>query len=95
MAEEKQLTKLVRPLPKGQITLPVEFRRQLKIDQDTILSLTLEGGKIVIVPLRPVPPEEALREYSAEELERFRAEDRLDAATVARVRRLLREPSSA
>lgn len=95
MAEEKRLTKLVRPLPKGQITLPVEFRRQLKIDQDTILSLTLKGGKIEIVPLRPVPPEEALREYSAEELDQFLAEDRLDAATAARVRRLLGRSSSA
>ncbi len=95
MAKEKRLTKLVRPLPKGQITLPVEFRRQLKIDQDTILSLTLKGGKIEITPLRPVPQEEALREYSDEELERFLAEDRLDAATVARVRRLLRRPASA
>ncbi len=38
MAETKPLTKLVRPLPKGQITLPVEFnasRRGLQILTDS------------------------------------------------------------
>lgn len=95
MAEEKALTKIVRLLLKGQITLPAEFRRRLKIDENTILSLTLKGGKIEITPLRPVPQEEALREYGDDDLERFLAEDRLDAATVARVRRLLRRPASA
>jgi len=95
VVEEKALTKLVRPLPKGQITLPAEFRRRLKIDEETILSLTLKEGKIEITPLRPVPQEEVLREYSDDDLERFLAEDRLDAAIVARVRRLLRRPASA
>lgn len=94
MAGDQGLTKLVRPLPKGQITLPVEFRRRLKIDQDTILSLTLREGKIEITPLRPVPQGEALRDYSDEDIERFLAEDRLDAATAARVRRLLGRSAS-
>ncbi|MDR7555350.1 MAG: AbrB/MazE/SpoVT family DNA-binding domain-containing protein [Armatimonadota bacterium] len=89
MPESKSLTKLVRPLPKGQITLPAEFRRRLRIDAETILSLTLKEGKIEIVPLRPVPQEGTLREYGDDDIERFLAEDRLDPDTAAKVRNLL------
>jgi AbrB family looped-hinge helix DNA binding protein len=95
MQESKPLTRLVRPLPKGQITLPIEFRRRLKIDAGTILNLTLKGGRIEIVPLRPVPGKGALREYSPDDIERFLKEDRLDPNTAAKVRRLLARKRSA
>ena len=89
MPANKPLAKVVRPLAKGQITLPIEFRRRLKIDAGTILNLTLKGGRIEIVPLRPVPQEEALRGYAQDEIRRFLKEDRLDWRTAAKVRRLL------
>ena len=89
MREDKPLTKLVRPLSKGQITLPIEFRRRLKIDTETILNLTLKDDRIEIVPLRPVPQEETLREYSHDEIDRFLREDRIDSDTAQKVRRLL------
>ena len=87
---EKQLTKVVKPLAKGQITIPVEFRRRLNISADTFLQLTLQEGKIEILPLRLVPEREALlREYTDEEIQRFLEEDRLAPETVAKVRQLL------
>lgn len=89
MTQDKSLTKLVRPLPKGQITLPVEFRRRLGISSETILSLTLKGNTIEIVPLRPVPQQETLRDYQDDEIDRFLKEDQLDPDTAAKVRRLL------
>jgi len=89
MAQGKTLTKLVRPLPKGQITLPAEFRRQLGIDSQTMLSLTLKGKTIEIIPLQPVPRQEVLREYHDDEIARFLKEDRLDSDTATKVRRLL------
>lgn len=89
MREEKFVTKIVRPLAKGQITLPIEFRRRLKIDAKTILNATLKDDRIEIVPLRPMPAEPTLREYSEDEIERFLKEDRLDRDTVAKVRSLL------
>lgn len=85
----KTLSRLVRPLPKGQITLPVEFRRRLGIDERTVLNVTLRGGRIEIVPLRMVSREETLRDYSSDEIERFLREDRIGPATAAKVRRLL------
>ena len=88
---EKGLTKVVKPLAKGQITIPVEFRRRLNIGPDTFLQLTLKEGKIEIVPLRLVPEGGALlREYTDEEIQRFLEEDRLDPEILAKVRRLLR-----
>jgi len=89
MSTEKPLSKLVRPLSKGQITLPVEFRRRLKIDSDTVLSLTLKGDKLEMIPLRPIPREMTLRDFSRDEIARFLREDRIDRITAARVRRLL------
>lgn len=89
MAQTKSLSKLVRPLPKGQITLPIEFRRRLKIDDKTILSLSLKGSTIEILPLRLVDQAVSLRKYEADEIARFLKEDRLDRKTADKVRRLL------
>ena len=89
MPQAKSLNKLVRPLPKGQITLPIEFRRRLRIDDKTILSLSLKGSKIEILPLRPLPQKETIRKYSDDEIKRFLKEDRLDPKTAAKIRRLL------
>lgn len=93
MAErEKLMTKLVRPLSRGQITIPIEFRKKLGIDANTILSLALRGNKIEIVPamVREVDEEE-LREYTDEEISQFLRDDKIDQETARTVRRLLAE----
>jgi AbrB family looped-hinge helix DNA binding protein len=91
MSQAKTLTKLVKPLPKGQITIPIEFRRRLKIDENTILRLSLKGSKIEVLPLRPLPREEDLRQYEKDDIQAFLQEDRLDPKTAEKVRRLLRK----
>ena len=91
MAErEKLMTKLVRPLSRGQITIPVEFRKKLGIDTNTILSLALRGNKIEITPaiVREVDEEE-LREYTDEEISQFLRDDKIDRETARTVKRLL------
>ena len=93
MAEqEKFMTKLVRPLSRGQITIPVEFRKKLGIDTNTILSLALRGNKIEITPaiVREVDEEE-LREYTDEEISQFLRDDKIDRETARTVKRLLAE----
>jgi len=87
---ERELTGVVKPLAKGQITIPVEFRRRLNIGADTFLQLTLKGEKIEIVPLRLVPKgDPLLREYTDEEIQRFLEEDKLDPETLEKMRFLL------
>ncbi len=41
----------VKPYSKGQITIPLEFRKFLGINEDTWLHLSIQGGKIVIEPV--------------------------------------------
>jgi bifunctional DNA-binding transcriptional regulator/antitoxin component of YhaV-PrlF toxin-antitoxin module len=48
-------TKLVRPLRGGQITIPVEFRRALGLDEETMLRVTLSDGELRIAPVRADP----------------------------------------
>ena len=89
---EKLMTKLVRPLSRGQITIPIEFRKKLGIDTNTILSLVLRGNKIEIAPatVREVGEEE-LREYTDKEISQFLQDDKIDLETARTVKRLLTE----
>lgn len=48
----KQLTKIVRPLRGGQITIPAEFRKRLGISAETMLQMTLDHGELRIKPVR-------------------------------------------
>jgi len=45
------MTRLVRSLRNGQITIPVEFRKELGITEESLLQLTLWEGEL---RLRPV-----------------------------------------
>jgi AbrB family looped-hinge helix DNA binding protein len=49
------LTRIVRPLRRGQLTIPADFRRRLGISDDTLLQLTLREDKIEIVPVTARP----------------------------------------
>lgn len=44
-------TQVVRPLRRGQLTIPSEFRHRLGIGDDALLQLTLHEGTLVIVPV--------------------------------------------
>lgn len=51
MKAPKQTTKIVRQLRSGQITIPVEFRRELGIEGEGMLQMTLKDGELRITPL--------------------------------------------
>jgi len=48
---EPPLTKIVRPLRSGQITIPAEFRQKLGIGLDSLLQVTLMQGELRVRPL--------------------------------------------
>jgi AbrB family looped-hinge helix DNA binding protein len=52
---ERPTTYVVRPLRRGQVTLPAEFRRRLGIGDDSLLQLTLREGRIEITPVVATP----------------------------------------
>lgn len=43
--------KVVRPLRRGQLTIPQEFREELGITEDTLLLVALKGRKLEITPV--------------------------------------------
>src|SRR4051812_28827081 len=52
MKEGEPMTRVVRSLRSGQITIPAEFRKRLGIDDSSLLQLTLVQGELRIKPLR-------------------------------------------
>lgn len=52
MKEREPITRIVRPLRSGQITIPAEFRKRLGITDDSLLQLTLAGSELRIKALR-------------------------------------------
>jgi AbrB family looped-hinge helix DNA binding protein len=85
----KDLTRIVRPRAKGQITIPAEFRERLGIDEGSFLQMRLRGSTIELTPLRLESESKVLRDFSRKELDAFLREDKIDRRTAARVRRLL------
>lgn len=90
MERERQMSKIVRPLSKGQITIPAQFRERLGIDQDSLLNIILLEDRLEVVPVR-VGEQESLREYTDEEIRTFLQEDKIDPETAGKVRKLLAE----
>jgi len=63
---DKPSYQFVKPYSKGQITIPLEFRRFLDIDEETWLHLSVQGKKIVIEPIRRKEGEDAKYQTSEE-----------------------------
>jgi bifunctional DNA-binding transcriptional regulator/antitoxin component of YhaV-PrlF toxin-antitoxin module len=55
MAERKRMTRTIRAIRSGQITIPADFRRELDITDDTLLQMSLEGEELRIRKLRAAP----------------------------------------
>jgi len=88
LERERQMSKIVRPLSKGQITIPAQFRERLGIDQDSLLNIILLEDRLEVVPVR-IGEQESLREYTDEEIKTFLQEDKIDPETARKVRKLL------
>jgi bifunctional DNA-binding transcriptional regulator/antitoxin component of YhaV-PrlF toxin-antitoxin module len=56
MSQSAQMTKIVRPLRGGQVTIPVAFRKELGIGDDTMLRMTLVEGELRIKPVEVSEP---------------------------------------
>jgi AbrB family looped-hinge helix DNA binding protein len=61
----------VRVKRKGQVTIPVELRSKLGIEEGAILEISTEDDKIVLKPLPPLEPGEPVGE---EEFKKILAE---------------------
>ena len=82
-------TVLVKPLAKGQITIPVGFRKQLGITRSSYLKAEVKAGKLILSPVQLAEEEKYLRSYSDKQIKDFLAADKLDKKTYAKVKRYL------
>ena len=51
MPESEPLTRIIRPVRSGQITIPADFRQKLGIEADTLLQISLLPGELRIRPV--------------------------------------------
>ena len=71
MSQTVEMSKIVRSLRGGQVTIPAAFRRELGIGNDTMLRMTLADGELRIKPVEVSEPSKgspglrALYEYFA------------------------------
>ena len=86
---QKPLTRIVRSQAKGQITVPIEFRKRLGIDQNTFLRLTLRGSRIEVSRVQLGREGTVLRDFDQKEFDAFLEEDTIDSKIAAKVRRLV------
>ena len=56
---------LVRMLRGGQVTLPAEARKALKLNEGDYLDLEVTGGKVTLKPVRVIDRAEADRQLDA------------------------------
>lgn len=62
MSGRKRVAGLVRPSKGGRITIPIELREQLGIDEDTVLELSVNGNELRLRPVRAQPGSDWLKE---------------------------------
>ncbi len=90
MPRQKRMSRIIRPLRGGQITIPAEFRKELGITEESVLRVSLFGGELHIKPVRVTeigegsPFLKELYEYFAparqEAQEKGYTEEEIDAA---------------
>jgi AbrB family looped-hinge helix DNA binding protein len=90
MPQPKRMSRIIKPLRGGQITIPVEFRKELGITEESILQVTLSEGELHLKPVRITesgegsPMLKELYEYFApareEVLEKGMTEEEIDMA---------------
>ena len=56
MSQTVEMSKIVRSLRGGQVTIPAAFRRELGIGDDTLLRMTLADGELRIKPVEVTEP---------------------------------------
>jgi AbrB family looped-hinge helix DNA binding protein len=49
---KKRMTRIIKPLRGGQITIPAEFRRELGITEESMLQVSLSEGELHLKPVR-------------------------------------------
>lgn len=84
-----QKTRLLSPSSKGQITLPAFIRRQLNVNSNTVLNVSIKDHKIILEPYNLDDMAPKSRVYSSAEIDEFLAADKLSPEDAEFFKKLL------
>ena len=88
--------KIVQTHAKGMVTIPAEFRAKLGIEEDTLLKVKLVKNSVVFVKVEYVSgpkrnQHEQAQWYSDSQIKQWLADDKLDARTAAKLKKLFKK----
>ncbi len=75
-----ELGQLTKPLAGGQIVIPQEYRKMLKISPSSLLKIFMIGENLVIAPLKTkqeLKLSQKIESYSKQEVGKILTEDKL------------------
>ena len=81
---------IIKPLDKGQITIPIAFRKTLGVDDTTLYKAQLKKDGILLTPLQVNWQEKYIREFSDKEIQNWLKLDKMDKKTLKRVKYYLK-----
>lgn len=78
---------IIKPLAKGQVTIPASFRRELGIKENTLFQAELKEDGVFLKPISLDWKEKYIRQFSDEELKEWLKEDKLDKKTLQKLKK--------
>lgn len=78
---------IIKPLAKGQITIPVSFRRELGIEENTLFQAEIKENGVFLKPISLDWKEKYIRQFSDEEIKGWLKEDKLNKKTLQKLKK--------
>lgn len=78
---------IIKPLAKGQVTIPASFRRELGIKENTLFQAELKEDGVFLKPISLDWKEKYIRQFSDEEIKEWFNEDKLDKKTLQKLKK--------
>lgn len=89
MTKIKPKKRVVRVQNKGMITIPIIFRKKLKIEEDTLLELHLDEDHLILKPYMPKRTHKGIKLYSEKEIQKMIERDILHPKIAKKLKSLL------
>lgn len=81
---------IIKPLDKGQITIPAAFRKTLGVDHTTLFKAQLKKDGILLTPLKVDWQDKYIREFSDKEIQDWLKADKLDSKAIKKIKHYLK-----
>lgn len=78
---------IIKPLAKGQITIPASFRKELGIKENTLFQAELKEDGVFLKPVNLDWKEKYIRQFSDEEIKQWLEDDKLDKKTLQKIKK--------